>query len=159
MPVHDHTTQLNKNYSAGASGANSDARVGRLIKCCVCKSMKPKEHFSNRQIAKYISTEQNKYAPAGRTLKDPKTTCRQCTGKQVEELECIVCGIAQSLDKFGKTQRKQPDRARCLDCVEYHANVEPGMSPPTSDYEGSGDEVCFIAKYIMAKLYVSLTRH
>ncbi len=81
------------------------------------------------------------YAPGGRTMGDPKPVCRRCTPGQTTELTCCICEKVKGLERFAKQQRKNPDRARCIQCVQLHLDTEPGIEMPDSeDYDDSSDD-------------------
>jgi hypothetical protein len=132
---------VGRNLVNQRNSKNSDAtvtnggRVPTLITCHVCKKAKPHSQYAKRQILKFQSTIYNPYAPAGRTLTDPKTTCRTCTPQQVTELTCCICTKTKGLTHFAKNQRKNPDVARCMRCVRMHLDTEP-------DYATSGSDDC-----------------
>ncbi|RHZ58807.1 hypothetical protein CDV55_102948 [Aspergillus turcosus] len=58
------------------------------------------------------------------------TKCRICTGNQTVELKCCICDKIKSLDEFAKAQRQDRDAARCLNCVQSHADAEPVLEEP-----------------------------
>ncbi|EAW14164.1 uncharacterized protein ACLA_071970 [Aspergillus clavatus NRRL 1] len=53
------------------------------------------------------------------------TKCRICTRNQTVELRCCVCDKIKGLDDFAKTQRQDRDTARCMNCVQSHAEAAP----------------------------------
>ncbi|KAF8537300.1 Stc1 domain-containing protein [Trichophaea hybrida] len=112
--------------------SNGDV-IPNTITCHVCKKSKPKSQYANRQLQKVSNNIHNPYAPAGRSLKDPKATCMTCTSQQTTELTCVICDKRKGLDKFAKAQRKNPATARCQICVEYHLAHEADDTPPDSD--------------------------
>lgn len=112
-----------------------------MIICHICKKAKPHSQYAKRQIQKFKDTIHNPYAPAGRCLTDPKTTCKTCTPQQVTELTCCVCSKTKGLTYFAKNQRKNPDIARCIKCVRMHLDAEPDVDPVDSDeYSESEDD-------------------
>ncbi|KAF8539996.1 Stc1 domain-containing protein [Trichophaea hybrida] len=111
------------------------------ITCYVCKKSKPRSQYANRQLQKFADTIHNPYAPAGRCLTNPKTTCRTCTPQQTTELTCCICHKTKGLGQFAKNQRKTPTKARCQKCVQMHLDTEPDYEPPDSDeYESYSEE-------------------
>ena len=78
-------------------------------------------------------------------MSDPKTTCRTCTPQQTTELNCCICNKTKGLTSFAKNQRKNPDTARCINCVNYCLDTEPDYEPPNTDEysESESDDVCF----------------
>ncbi|KAL2046863.1 hypothetical protein N7G274_000881 [Stereocaulon virgatum] len=70
------------------------------------------------------------------TLQDvPWRRCRHCTPTQVTELECIMCLKVKGLDGFTKAQRRDPDRARCMECVYDHQAEDPIEGTAKDFYE------------------------
>ncbi|KAF3936368.1 hypothetical protein ABW19_dt0200026 [Dactylella cylindrospora] len=124
-------------YNQGAAkGANT---IGGKIKCYSCNSLKPHSAFSTRQLNNWKATIYQPYAPSGRTLKEPRTTCKNCTPGQTAELTCIVCGETNGLSSFAKAQRKNPDKARCTKCVTKQLDTAPDLEVPDSDEYTSSD--------------------
>lgn len=68
-----------------------------------------------------------------------QVTCKTCTPGQTTELTCYICDTTKGLDEFAKNQRKDPDKARCIKCVNRVLDTEPDMSPPSSDAEEEED--------------------
>nr|OQO16630.1 hypothetical protein B0A51_14787 [Rachicladosporium sp. CCFEE 5018] len=103
------------NYLARAA-VSTNILIPDKIKCCRCDKVKPP--------ASYATLRQNdlKQKMAQTPGFNPVTTgfvpCVMCTGGQVTELECHMCRKWMGLDKFAKTQRKNPDRAKCLKCIQ-----------------------------------------
>ncbi|RHZ57084.1 uncharacterized protein CDV56_104102 [Aspergillus thermomutatus] len=58
------------------------------------------------------------------------TKCRICSGNQTVELKCCICDKIKSLDEFAKAQRQDRDAARCMNCVQSHADAEPVLEEP-----------------------------
>ncbi|KAL8761172.1 MAG: hypothetical protein Q9184_002684 [Pyrenodesmia sp. 2 TL-2023] len=104
--------------------------------------LKPVMQFSNKQ---QLDLKQRIAGYQGDKAKLPTAeiiTCRTCTSGQTQELTCILCGEAKGLEAFGKTQRKNPDTARCTVCVheqgkEKWAHIE--WHPDDEDDEDSDD--------------------
>ncbi|KAK6510103.1 hypothetical protein TWF481_004816 [Arthrobotrys musiformis] len=129
-------------YNQGlGKGANSGGRVQQPenILCCVCHRLKPQSQFSTRQLTKHKGTL---YQPTGGKGGRPqhRTTCKTCTADQTTELTCIVCGETNGLDHFAKTQRKNPDTARCKNCINMQADIDPNLAVPDSDEYASSDD-------------------
>jgi len=95
----------------------------------------------------WILTRSVAYAPAGRSLKDPKTTCMTCTPQQTTELTCVICDKRKGLEQFAKAQRRHPTKARCKKCVEFHLAHEADDTPPDSDDYAESDSfsVCYLS--------------
>ncbi|KAI9822790.1 MAG: hypothetical protein M1832_003023 [Thelocarpon impressellum] len=109
------------------------------IKCNICKKIKNNDAFSKKQLSD-LAFKISRHGP--QSMHDATVKCRQCTGAQVTELTCCVCGEIKGLDDFSKAQRKSPDTARCLPCVRVHEDTEPDVAPPPrvfDEYE-SGDD-------------------
>ncbi|KAI5852420.1 Stc1 domain-containing protein, partial [Morchella snyderi] len=87
-----------------------DGGAPSLIRCAICKKPKSRDEFSKRQLLKFTA-----YNKGGRTM---HATCSQCTANQNYELKCCVCDKVKGLDLFAKSQRKDPDNARCTKCVD-----------------------------------------
>ncbi|KAL1999186.1 hypothetical protein VTN02DRAFT_4932 [Thermoascus thermophilus] len=51
--------------------------------------------------------------------------CRTCVGAQSAEMTCIICDKTKSLDNFARSQRRNPDTARCLNCVQDDLDADP----------------------------------
>ncbi|KAK6338365.1 hypothetical protein TWF730_002429 [Orbilia blumenaviensis] len=134
-------------YNEGlGKGANSGGRVQQpdSIVCFVCRRAKPASQYSTRQLSKHKGnlyqplTHGSKPKPRAR---DHRTTCKTCTPEQTTELTCIVCGETNGLDHFARTQRKNPDTARCKGCIKKQADTAPDLEAPDSDgYASSSDE-------------------
>lgn len=54
-------------------------------------------------------------------------TCTLCTAGQTVELKCYVCDKVKGLHEFAKNQRKDPDNARCIKCVDSDITAEPDL--------------------------------
>ncbi|KAF3093878.1 hypothetical protein TWF102_007702 [Orbilia oligospora] len=133
-------------YNQGlGKGANNGGRVSQpeSIVCYVCRREKPHTQYSGRQLAKHKGTIYQSFASGGGGKGKPshRTTCKTCTADQTTELTCIVCGETNGLDHFARTQRKNPDTARCKACINKQANIAPDLEMPDSDdYASSDDE-------------------
>ncbi|KAK6351835.1 hypothetical protein TWF718_004981 [Orbilia javanica] len=130
-------------YNQGlGKGANSGGRVSQpdTIVCFVCRREKPHSQYSGRQLAKHRGTIYQPFAPTGKGKSQHRTTCKTCTADQTTELTCIVCGETNGLDHFAKTQRKNPDTARCKNCISKQANIAPDLEMPDSDDCASSDD-------------------
>nr|KMM70616.1 hypothetical protein CPAG_06927 [Coccidioides posadasii RMSCC 3488] len=95
------------------------------IKCKICKKIRGANAFSKRQleelrkaILKNGATGLNGPGYAG---------CRSCISHQTVELTCCVCDKTKPLEYFSKNQRKDPDNARCTNCVQGYLDIEPVM--------------------------------
>ncbi|PUU74389.1 Stc1 domain-domain-containing protein [Tuber borchii] len=130
-PNHQKFNRNLVNQRGASSGAN---KIPSNIMCNVCRGRKHQSQFAGRQLGKF-----NSYNKA--FLRDPnsiKVTCKDCTAQQTTELTCCVCSVTKPLNGFAKSQRKNPDQARCIDCVNKDLETEPNIAP-SSDESGSAD--------------------
>jgi hypothetical protein len=95
---------------------NSDSLKGialpAKIKCGRCQKNLPQVKFSMKQLTDarwQIKNSSKVYKPIN---------CHNCTGQQVVEVECTMCGKTKGLEDFAKSQRRNPDTAKCFKCVE-----------------------------------------
>uniref|UniRef100_A0A1D1ZK52 Meiotic chromosome segregation protein P8B7.28c n=1 Tax=Anthurium amnicola TaxID=1678845 RepID=A0A1D1ZK52_9ARAE len=124
--------------SHSAKGANSqEPKPPEKIKCYGCNKEKAAHSFSKTQIAKYMSNVYNQYAPHGRTTKKHHIMCKQCTPQQNNSLTCMVCTRTKSLEHFSKAQRKNAEKARCLECMKKREDDDIDDSEPDPDSDGS----------------------
>ncbi|RVD81305.1 uncharacterized protein DFL_009173 [Arthrobotrys flagrans] len=144
MPPPPQLPKVGKNlYNQGlGKGANSGGRVSQpeSIVCFVCRREKPQSQYSGRQLAKHRGTIYQPFTSGGKGKPQHRTTCKTCTADQTTELTCIVCGETNGLSHFAKTQRKNPDIARCKDCINKQAEIAPDLEMPDSDDYASSDE-------------------
>lgn len=92
--------------------------------------------------SKKQSTDLRNHIALGNALDDSTIRCRKCTGSQVHEMTCSICGEVKGLEGFSKAQRRTPDNAvsinpdhngnkshrvqqRCLECVDEHLALHP----------------------------------
>lgn len=78
------------------------------IRCIQCSRLRSQAQFSETQLARL------RWAIAHGTARNSAGTsliCRSCTGSQVTELTCCVCGDTKGLNAFTKAQRRDPDHA------------------------------------------------
>ena len=66
--------------------------------------------------------------------------CRQCTGIQKHEMTCFICDETKGLEEFSKAQRRNPDAARCLACVDDHLYTNPSVEDEDDDENENEDE-------------------
>ncbi|KAF2498124.1 hypothetical protein BU16DRAFT_334767 [Lophium mytilinum] len=88
------------------------------LKCGRCNKNKHQPQFSTKQLAEYRAKVLDGY-------RNPSVNCRVCSGGQVVELSCIECGKTKGLEEFAKAQRSNPDRAKCMACMEKHLALTP----------------------------------
>ncbi|KAJ9664883.1 hypothetical protein H2201_004935 [Coniosporium apollinis] len=93
------------------------------IKCNRCHRNKAPGNYSNKQLAPL----RYNIAKSGRngSISSHQLTCRMCTGAQVTELHCYMCGKDKGLEAFAKQQRRRPDHAKCWDCMNEQLALEP----------------------------------
>ncbi|KZF20033.1 hypothetical protein L228DRAFT_250462 [Xylona heveae TC161] len=95
------------------------------IKCKGCGKFRMKSAYSKKQLNDlrhkiYVVGELS--ATVAGQIK-----CRTCTGQQVNELTCTICDEVKGLEGFSKVQRRDPDKARCLTCVNVQGEMEAGL--------------------------------
>ncbi|KAI9764400.1 MAG: hypothetical protein M1835_007587 [Candelina submexicana] len=109
------------------------------IKCLGCKRIRVQSAYSKKQLRDLrdiIYSNGKIDCNTGAYIK-----CRQCTGQQVNEMTCCVCDEVKGLNGFSKAQRRDPDKARCLDCVAVHVESDPDYEPESdvsNPYEDDG---------------------
>ncbi|KAI4240707.1 MAG: hypothetical protein L6R40_004952 [Gallowayella cf. fulva] len=91
-------------------------------RCKACKKIKTINHYSNKQQAELRHRIAGPHGEKASSATAQIITCRACTGGQNHEMTCIICGEPKGLEAFSKAQRKDPDNARCLICVNEHIN-------------------------------------
>ncbi|OQO12948.1 hypothetical protein B0A48_02412 [Cryoendolithus antarcticus] len=142
------------NYSTflQRSAVSTNIPLPDKIKCLRCDKVKPP--------ASYATIRQNDLktkmaqTPGFNAATTPVVPCMMCTGGQVTELECHMCRKWMALTKFAKTQRKNPNRAKCLECINEQiamGNADDsdasggsgGGSGGDNDSDGSGDSHAF----------------
>ncbi|TKA32906.1 hypothetical protein B0A50_01132 [Salinomyces thailandicus] len=104
------------------------------IKCVRCDKVKASTAFSKKQQSELKMKIHKDGAFNAVAIK--YIVCIGCTGGQVVELECRMCGITKGLDKFSKNQRRARDNAKCWKCMEEQVNAEPA-EPGAYDSEDS----------------------
>ncbi|KAK5443472.1 hypothetical protein LTS15_010617 [Exophiala xenobiotica] len=108
-------------YGAGRY-ANVD--VGISIECANCSRKLFRSRYSNNQIQKF---QENVYHArrGGAAAELPR--CRDCTAGNTVELKCTGCFYTKSIDYFSKTQRKDPDNAKCTNCQQEILDRLPSL--------------------------------
>ncbi|KAF0424063.1 Stc1 domain-containing protein [Gigaspora rosea] len=128
---------MSSSKTHSAQNANSqEPKLPSVLFCYGCEKEKPIHSFSKTQITKAMSNIHNRYAPKGRTTKRHHTTCKQCTPQQNTSLTCMVCTKTMPLDKFAKAQRKNAEKARCIECMKKQQDEDTDDS---EDYDESED--------------------
>ncbi|KAG7008332.1 plasma membrane fusion protein [Physcia stellaris] len=131
MPASKPYSIYSGGYSEAKKAQLEATKIPEKLKCKVCKKLKPSDGFSERQrsdLKQRMAKNPALGAPSSAII-----VCRQCTPGQTHELECFSCGLIKSLDGFTKAQRRHPDNARCILCV--NADLEA----PTAGNEDFGD--------------------
>ncbi|KAK2806556.1 hypothetical protein FQN51_006522 [Onygenales sp. PD_10] len=99
-------------------------RIPDKVKCKFCSKICSSSNFSKRQLE-----ELRKAMLRNRTttaINGPGYAgCFSCLAGQTSELTCCVCDKTKSLEHFSKNQRRDPDNARCFNCVQGHLELEP----------------------------------
>ncbi|KAL2851953.1 Stc1 domain-containing protein [Aspergillus pseudoustus] len=92
------------------------------VKCMTCSKWRLVTSFSKRQLA-LVRNAVVELGPGA--LKFGHGSCLNCTNGQITELTCLVCDKTKPLIDFANNQRKEHENARCLSCVQGHADAEP----------------------------------
>ncbi|ODH20685.1 hypothetical protein ACO22_05826 [Paracoccidioides brasiliensis] len=95
----------------------------RRIRCKMCTRTRLQSAFSKRQLDLLRRCILEKSSNA--TTNEGLAICFNCATNQVVELTCCVCDMTMALEFFSKTQRHDPDSARCKNCVQGHLDREP----------------------------------
>ncbi|KAA8644174.1 hypothetical protein EYZ11_012043 [Aspergillus tanneri] len=105
------------------AGGYSEAIKRQLENCALPdKKFRIQSAFSKRQLdvlRNAIVVQGPRAATAGHAK------CRTCVGGPTVELSCCICDQIKGLEEFAKNQRHNRDSARCLNCVQGHAETEP----------------------------------
>lgn len=86
------------------------------LKCGRCNKWKGETNFSNKQLGN-LRIKVAKFGNAATSASDAGLVCRLCTGGQVVEKECAMCGKTKGLEEFAKVQRTRGD-----DAVSMHTS-------------------------------------
>ncbi|OXV11050.1 hypothetical protein Egran_01189 [Elaphomyces granulatus] len=112
-------------YSEDIKIRLNNITLPQRIKCEICKKFRMQNAFSNKQLST-VRQAIYQYGPAAMGDDRPGyAKCRTCAGTQVVELLCSVCDKTKGLDEFAKSQRRNPDTARCINCVQNHLEADP----------------------------------
>ncbi len=70
--------------------------------------MQPRSFYSKRQLStvNFKISRGIHVSPFNANVK-----CRNCTGEQLAELTCTVCGELKDMTQYSRAQRKKPDDA------------------------------------------------
>ncbi|KAL8751524.1 MAG: hypothetical protein Q9199_006357 [Rusavskia elegans] len=115
-----------------------------VTRCKVCHKIKAISNYSNKQ---QLELKQKLAGALGEKAKSPIAeiiVCKQCTPGPISELTCCICNLPKGLESFSKAQRKDPDHARCLLCVNdhvtepwAHVDHQEGLEEEPSDEDDS----------------------
>ncbi|KAI9258099.1 Stc1 domain-containing protein [Phascolomyces articulosus] len=132
----DMHTNYNKLYAEACFMKLERPRI-KLLKCVFCKEEKQVKEFSEMQIAK---ATYNLYAPSVVTEYRLKyISCLKCTDTQRKTLTCWKCTKMKSLDQFSRMQRRNNERARCLQCMKKRNDEDVNDSEP--EYSSEDDSL------------------
>ncbi|PGG97733.1 hypothetical protein GX51_07177 [Blastomyces parvus] len=122
----------------------ASVKIPDKIKCKVCKKIRAQSAYSKRQLEELskgmLRTGCN--GITGQTY----AGCMTCISGQVFELTCSVCDKTMALEHFSKSQRHDPDNARCKNCVQGHLEREP-----VSEDQTIGDEMGYAPSTIFSQ--------
>ncbi|KAL2350225.1 Stc1 domain-containing protein [Cryomyces antarcticus] len=121
-------------YSHFTANKLKQVQLPEKIRCTSCKKHKPQIQYSNKQMADLRHAIFTRGSGA-----TTKIRCRNCTGTQVTELECVGCDTVKGLDEFSRTHRRNPDNARCKVCMDIQVAIEPGEMHDDGSEEDSED--------------------
>ncbi|PGH08516.1 hypothetical protein AJ80_07836 [Polytolypa hystricis UAMH7299] len=98
-------------------------RVPDKVKCRICKKIRAQTAFSQRQLEELRKA----MLSIGTTGIDGPgyASCLQCVGHQNFELNCCMCLKTKAVGDFSKSQRKDPDNARCYNCMQDQLETDP----------------------------------
>ncbi|GME49298.1 DNA repair protein rad7 [Neofusicoccum parvum] len=94
-------------------------RLPDKIRCDRCNKWKGHTNYSKKRL----NDLREKIRSNG--PKQYTSQCTLCVPGQVMELKCFVCEKDKGLEDFAKAQRKDPDHARCNDCMKEQLDTEP----------------------------------
>ncbi|KAI4276796.1 MAG: hypothetical protein LQ337_002235 [Flavoplaca oasis] len=110
-------------------------------RCKVCHKIQAIGNFSNKQ---QLDLKHKLAGQHGDKLRSPiaeTIVCKKCTPGPNFEMTCCICNEPQGLERFSKNQRKDPDNARCLLCVNEHVTAPLAHFEQQEDFEEvSSDE-------------------
>ncbi|KAL2872809.1 uncharacterized protein BJX67DRAFT_340402 [Aspergillus lucknowensis] len=109
-------------YSESLKRQVESVNLPSTIICKICKKRRIPGSFSKRQLEIFRHAV---VTQGDRALRAGQATCRSCTGEQTMELKCLMCDKTKALYEFANNQRREHENARCLSCVQGHADAEP----------------------------------
>ncbi|KAI4186280.1 MAG: hypothetical protein L6R41_003580 [Letrouitia leprolyta] len=124
-------------WSADKAAKLANVQLPDKTRCKGCHKLKALGLFSNKQLT---DLRQRVAGPHGEKAKAPTAeviTCRTCTSGQIQELTCFICNETKGLEAFGKTQRKDPDRAGMQKWADRDWNNEDSAGEASDDDEYS----------------------
>ncbi|KAH0365374.1 hypothetical protein KCU65_g6154, partial [Aureobasidium melanogenum] len=129
LPLSDNMSSASKNVRSPPPGYHTGRSLPNLVWCKRCSQLRPLASFANnRQNAAEFML--NNGARLGDKKILDKMVCSNCTAAPLTQLKCTGCNKTLSLDRFSKTQRRDPDSARCTTCISQIENVRPGQQDP-----------------------------
>ena len=81
------------------------------LRCNDCNKLTNVSAFSERQCKDLRYGIVTRQVNAAKLEEEAWLRCRNCTGLQPTEMECIMCETVKGYDDFAKNQRKNRDRA------------------------------------------------
>ncbi|KAL8834676.1 MAG: hypothetical protein Q9176_007361 [Flavoplaca citrina] len=112
-----------------------------VTRCKVCHKIQAIGNFSNKQ---QLHLKQKLAGQHGDKLRSPiaeTIVCKKCTPGPNFEMICCICNIPKGLEAFSKAQRKDPDNARCLLCVNDHLTAPLAhVEQPEDDEDDDGSD-------------------
>lgn len=107
--------------------------------CKTCSQLRPLASFAKSRQNDAEFMLRNGARLGNKKILD-KMVCSNCTAAPLTQLKCTGCNKTLSLSRFSRTQRRDPDSARCTKCISQIENVKPGQQDP---YEADdSDEDC-----------------
>ncbi|KAL8680166.1 MAG: hypothetical protein Q9186_003633 [Xanthomendoza sp. 1 TL-2023] len=131
-------------------------------RCKACHKIKAMTHFSAKQQLDLKHRIAGPHGEKAASAIAEIITCRACNGGSNYEMTCVICGEPKGLAAFSKAQRKDPDNARCLLCVNEHvtepwAHVERNeeLSDEDSDNDSTTDTYTYSVRDFLSHLPVN----
>ncbi|GJJ73396.1 hypothetical protein EMPS_05754 [Entomortierella parvispora] len=123
-------------FPANNRQVSSSLRIdgSSLIYCYGCEKNKPSRAFSETQIKK-----------ASSRAKNHQIMCKSCIPAQPTTLKCMRCAKTLPMEKFSKTQKRNQEKATCMDCRQYidedDSDVDFDLEDDPDFYEGDITDV------------------
>ncbi|KAI8386989.1 hypothetical protein BD560DRAFT_383444 [Blakeslea trispora] len=123
-------------YSANKSNTHQHEQI-KTLRCVFCDTDKPLDAFSQTQIAKATF---NPYAPPSFNNKKKTISCKKCTASQTTHLTCMLCSKTRPLSEFAKSQRRNQEKARCMQCIKKREEEDVWASEPDTESDDEYDD-------------------